>query len=198
MPRRVTARTPIGIWNRTPTEIERQREERVVLAGPDLDVELVVVEVQEELDGRRNDDEVGEDDPGDEEHRDHQEHRQHRLLLPRAQRRQDERVRVVEQDRHGDQQRAVEHQRQRGQERLGRREGQRGELVAGERRVGDVEQRLVLPEAERRDDHEGDAAEDQPAAQLVEVLDERHPVVEVGCLDPRHRWPGLCGRADGR
>ena len=45
------------------------REEAVVVAGSNLDVELAVVEVEQELDRGRHDDEVGEGDAGQEEQR---------------------------------------------------------------------------------------------------------------------------------
>src|SRR5215207_528179 len=54
----------------------RHREEAVVLAGAQLDVELAVVEVEQEVERRRDDDEVGEGDPGQEEEREEQQDRQ--------------------------------------------------------------------------------------------------------------------------
>ena len=50
-------------------------DERVVVAGPDLDVELLVVEVQQEVHGRVQDHEIAEDDAGDEQERHHQQER---------------------------------------------------------------------------------------------------------------------------
>ena len=50
-------------------------EESVVVLGLDLDVELGVVEVEQELGRRRQDDEVAEGDAGDEQRRDQQQQR---------------------------------------------------------------------------------------------------------------------------
>ena len=91
---------------------------------------------------------------------------------------QDEGVCLVEDHRQRDHERGVGRDRHRGRERLGDAEGDRG-LVAGQRLVGDVEQPGVLPEAEREGDRERGDRDDDARAELVEVLDEREPVLEV-------------------
>ena len=65
-----------------PHRDQRHQDEAVVVLGPDLDVELAVVEVEEELDRGRQHDEVAEDDAGDEQHRDHHQQRQATLRSP--------------------------------------------------------------------------------------------------------------------
>ena len=139
---------PIGIWKRISTEISDSEKKLQVLAGADLDVELVVVEVEEELDRRRDEDEVGEDDAGHEQDRHHQEDRQDDLPLARGQCREDEGVGLVEDDRQGDEDGAVEDEGQRRQE-CPEGEGERLDVV-GQRPVGDVEQQVVLPEPDDR------------------------------------------------
>ena len=56
-------------------------------------------------------------------------------------------------------------------------EGDQLVAVVGQRRVGDVEQQVVLPEAERQRDAEDRQRDDHPAAKLVEVLDEGQAVL---------------------
>jgi hypothetical protein len=50
-------------------------------------------------------------------------------------------------------------------------------VVVGQWLAGDFEQQVVLPEAERQGDDEDEDADDQPVAQLVEVLDGAEPVL---------------------
>jgi hypothetical protein len=164
---------------------ERQGEEAVVVARPHLDVELRVVEVQEELGGGRQDDEVAEDDPGDEQNRHQDQERDNHPPLPVRQGGEDEGVGLIEDHRQRDNQRRVGRDRHGGGERLGDAEGDRVP-IAGKRGVGDVEQVVVLPEAEREGHHEGGYRDDDPRAELVEVFDEREPVLEVDRPEPGH------------
>ena len=75
------------------------RDERVVVAGPDLGVELVRVEVEEEMQGGPQHHEVTEHDARDEEHRDQQQKRQRQAALAGTERREQERVHLVEDER---------------------------------------------------------------------------------------------------
>ena len=100
----------------------RQDGELVVVARLQQDVELVGVEVLEEAHGRRQHDEVAERHADDEEDRDHRHQRERDPALRRSERRQDERVQLVEDQRHADQQREVEGNRERGAEWLPRAE----------------------------------------------------------------------------
>src|SRR2546423_932982 len=60
-----------------------------------------------------------------------------------------------------------------------------------ERPVDDVEDVLVLPGAEREGGGEGEDRDDEPRAQLVEVLDEAEPVLVADRAQPRrHRGGG--------
>ena len=52
---------------------------------------------------------------------------------------------------------------------------------------GDLEQQVVLPEAERQGDAEDDDADDDPGAQLVEVLDQGEAVLVGDRPDAGHR-----------
>ena len=184
---------------------QHRGEERVVVARPELVVEGVVVEVDEEIDRRRQDDEVGEGDAGDEERGREQHQRQDCApLLPRE-RRQHVGVDLVDDHRQRKQDREVGAQRQGRGERLGRPESDQPAEpnVLGNRVVGDVEQGLVLPEAERHRDHQRRDADDDPGAKLVEVLDEGEAILMADGLDaghgaglssasrrlPRPRWP---------
>ena len=64
-----------------------------------------------------------------------------------------------------------------------------GVKSSGQRRVGDLQQQVVLPEAERKGDPEDGERDDDPGPQLVEVLDERQPVLRGDGLDPGHPCP---------
>ena len=106
--------------------------------------------------------------------------------------REDEGVRLVEDDGQREDDRAVRRDLDRGEERLGDPERQRHGRVRGQRVVGDVEQQRVLPEAEREGDAERQQRDDHPVAQLVEVIDESQPIVELGAcrLQARHGVTG--------
>ena len=52
--------------------------------------------------------------------------------------------------------------------------------ITGQGLVGDLEQLVVLPEAEHHREHEHRGGDDDPRAQLVEMLDQRHAIVELG------------------
>ena len=67
-----------------PDPADEHDREPVVVAGLDEDVEVVVVEVLQELDGPRQHDEVAERDAGQEQERDHQHQRERDLPLARA------------------------------------------------------------------------------------------------------------------
>ena len=64
-----------------------------------------------------------------------------------------------------------------------------GVKSSGQRRVGDLQQQVVLPEAERQGDAEDGERDDDPVAQLVEVLDEGEPVLVGDGLEPGHSRP---------
>ena len=55
--------------------------------------------------------------------------------------------------------------------------------AGGQRLVRDLEERVLEEEADGDREDQEDAAEDDPRAQLVEVLDQRHALVELGGLD---------------
>ena len=95
-PVRVSARTPTGIWKTSPISARKTIDEAVVVLRLDQDVELVVVEVLQEVDGPRQRDPVGERDAGDEQHRHHRHQRQRDPPLARVERRQHERVGLPE------------------------------------------------------------------------------------------------------
>ena len=60
-----------------------------------------------------------------------------------------------------------------------------------ERLVEEVKQLVVLPEAEDERDPERDRADHEPRAQLVEVIDDRQPIVVTDRLEGgRHRRSG--------
>src|SRR4249920_82064 len=154
-----------------------QGEEAVVVLGPDLDVELALVEVEEELGGSGKDYEVAEDDAGDEQKGHAHEKGDDDPLLAVGERGQDEGVRLVEDHRQRDDERRVGRDRHCGRERLGDPEGDR-RLVPRQRRVGDVEQPAVLPEAEAEGDAVRDDRDDYARTKLAEMFDERKPVLE--------------------
>ena len=170
---------PDGDLKQEPDPDQGEDDEAVVLRGADLDVELIGVEVEQEVERRGHDDEIGEYDPADEQERDREQHRQHDALLARAERGEHEGVDLVEQDRQRQQDPAVERELDRGEEGLGGAERDRLEIT-GQGLVGDLEQLVVLPEAEHHREHEHRGGDDDAGAQLVEMLDQRHPIVELG------------------
>ena len=70
-----------------------------------------------------------------------------------------------------------------------------GSRPSGQRPVGDREQQVVLPEAEADRDDEHARGDDDPRAQLVEVLDDAELVVVAGLASPVSRTH--CLRAVG-
>ena len=62
-------------------------------------------------------------------------------------------------------------------------------MVARQRPGGDFEQQVVLPEAEGQRDSEDDQADDDPGAQLVEVLDQGETILVGHRPYPGHRRP---------
>ncbi len=138
-----------------------------------------LVEVQEEVDGRVEDQEIAEHDAADEQHRHHQQERERDAALGGAEGRQHERVQLVEDDRQRHQQRRVGADGQRRHERL--RHAQRDRMpVVRQRVVQEVEDAVVLPEAERVRDEERRDRDDDPRTELIEVLDERQVLVMLG------------------
>ena len=172
IPSRVTARIASGSWKTSAAGEHRGREEAVVVAGPDLDVELGVVEAEQELDRGRHHDEVAEGDAGEEEDRGGEQDRQDDPTLAVAEGGQHIGVALVEQDRQREDQGAVGGDGESRREGLGDSEGEQFLVVAGQRPGGDFQQQVVLPEAEGQGDAEDDQADDYARAQLVEVLDQ--------------------------
>ena len=161
------------------------------------------LKLRRKLSGGRHDDEVGEGDAGDEEEREEQQDRQDRPPLGRAEGGQHVGVELPEDDRQREDDGAVGRDGQGRRERLGDAEGDQLVVVAGQRPLGDFQQQVVLPEAERQGDAEDDDADDQPGAQLVEVLDEGEAILVGDRLDaaghPRRplSW-SCCGRSPRR
>src|SRR5690606_16845530 len=87
--------------------------------------------------------------------------------------------RPVGRDRHG------------GRERLGDAEGEQLLVRVGKRARGDIEEEVVLPEAEGEGDAEDGDADDDPGPQLVEVLDEAEAVVGGDRPDAARHRPQL-------
>jgi len=56
-------------------------------------------------------------------------------------------------------------------------------VIVGQRPGGDFEEEVVLPEAERQGDTEDDEADDDPEAQLVEVLYKAEAILVRDRLD---------------
>src|SRR5205807_3606346 len=115
-------------------------------------------------------------DTRDEEEGHHQQERQRQAPLGRAERRQDECVQLVEDDRERDQDRGVATDRDRRDERLGDSERDRLAPVR-QRVVHELQQLVVLPEAQAEGDRERRDRNDDASAKLVEVLDETQVLV---------------------
>ena len=143
------------------------------------------VEVEKELGGGRQDDEVAEDRPGAEQHRHHDQEGDDHPALAVGERRQHVGVSLVEDHRQREHDRRVHGDRHGGGEWLGDPERDRGP-VAGQRCVGDIQQPAVLPEAEREGDRKRRDRDEDPRAKLVQVLDERDPVLEADRPNPGH------------
>src|SRR6185312_2960463 len=161
----------------------------------------VRVVVHEELQGGRDDNEPAEDDADQKEGRDQQEHRLDRLLRILRERRDDVRVELIAQDRQADQEAGIDRDGDRVEERLTWRE--RDQLVVlpevlRQRRQEEVIDPVVLEVAGRDRHHEHRDRDDQPRAQLVQMLDEGELVVRPCALDPRHQAALLNANAPRR
>jgi hypothetical protein len=165
--------------------------EVVIVGGAQLGVELGGVEVEQEVQRRRQHDQVAEGDAG-EEQRGHCEHEQRgQAALPPRQRRSEKGVRLVQQHGQGEQQRGVGGELQRRHERLAGAECDRLH-VARKGRVDDPDHQPVLPGGESERHEEGRARDHQSRAQLVQVVDDRQPLPVPEGLDASHRGsPGL-------
>jgi hypothetical protein len=137
------------------------------------------------------DDEVAEDDACDEQDRHQDQERRRHATLRRAEGGQDEGVDLVEDHGRRDDHREVGGVHQRGGECLRRAQRDRvdllpGRLIDGQRVVHDLEDVVVLPDGQHPRDHERQDGDDQPAAKLVEMVDDGQPVLMPDGPDAPH------------
>ena len=150
-------------------------------------------------------DEVAERDAADEQERNQQEQGQDDAPLAGAEGGEHERVELIEDHRQRQQERRVRRHGQGREERLGHAQGERlASLRQGPFRRSKI--KWLCQKHSPEGDHEHGQRDDDPRAQLVEMLDEREPVlvanrpIRAMSLVARAavRRSGLCGRARPR
>ena len=194
MRRRTSASTKIGMRKRQPSTEQGHGDERHVVARPDLVVVELVVEVGQEVERSRQHDVVHEEDPhGEERGRKDDEHESDALEV-RRDGRSEERPDLPEEHREHQAKRGDDADLHRSGERLRHPEGDKP-LVIGKRIDEPLEDLPVEGEGEREGRDDREQAEDQPAAKLVEVLDEGGLLTMVEAAREPPSQGGLLGDA---
>ena len=157
-----------------PDDREQHRgREREVVTRADLDpVERVVV-VREEMQRIRQHDPVAEREPADRERAREQHHQHGRALRALVEGGREEGPELPEQDGQADHDGRVDADHERGHERLGDAEGDQLPLVRRQGALEPADQVRVEGERDRGRDRERDEHDDDPRAELVEMLDQR-------------------------
>ena len=170
-----------------PAGQDRDDRERVVLLRAHLRVVEVGVVVEQERDGGRKHDPVGEGHPDREQHGRDDHEVDDCALGALLEGRREERPELPDEDRDRERDRGVERDVERRRERLRRAERQRLRPF-GQRLREPADDRV--PEGVREDEEDRDRAQrdDQPGAELLEVLDERRFLtVAEAPRQPGHR-----------
>jgi hypothetical protein len=152
-------------------------------------VEAVVV-VGEEVERLRQHEPVAEGDPRGEQHAREEDEERHDPLRALLERGREEAPELPEQDREGERDARHQADLERGQERLGDAEGDQLAAVGRQRPLEPADEVLVEDERHRRRDGERDQRDDDPVAELVEVLDERRLLAVAEAPRDPHRALG--------
>src|SRR5215210_101274 len=166
---------------------QREQRERVIAARADLDVVAALVVVREEVHRRRQRDLVRERDADREEGGREDHEPADRALRVLVDRRGQKCPELPEDDRQREREAGIETHLERGRERLRDAERDRVPAPRRERLVQPVDQLVVEAVGHRKATRQGERDDDEPAAELAEVLDELRRLAWLQALRQPHQ-----------
>src|SRR5215210_8668246 len=166
---------------------QREQRERVIAARADLDVVAALVVVREEVHRRRQRDLVRERDADREEGGREDHEPADRALRVLVDRRGQKCPELPEDDRQREREAGIETHLERGRERLRDAEGDRVPAPGRERLVEPFDQLVMKAVGDREAAREGERDDDEPAAELAEVLDELRRLAWLQALGQPHQ-----------